>query len=92
VCSSDLFGTPPIIESPVVVNPAPEAMNLVSVNVRLDVSAWVGLDKGQSIVTLRAENLFDEEVYAPPLAFVGVPNSFPYGPGRTIYLGLEMNF
>jgi len=86
------FGTPPLVESPLVVNPEPEAMDLVSVNVRLDVSEWIGLKKGQSFVTLRGENLLDEEVYAPTLTYIGVPNSFPYGAGRTVYLGVEVNF
>jgi outer membrane receptor for ferrienterochelin and colicins len=86
------FGTPPSISSPLVVNPEPEALNLVSLNVRIDVSKWVGLDKGQSILTLRAENLLDEEIYVPTFAYVGSPNSFPYGPGITFYGGLLVNF
>jgi outer membrane receptor for ferrienterochelin and colicins len=86
------FGTPPVVESPLVVNPEPEAVDLVSVNVRFDVSEWLGLNKGQSFVTLRGENLLDEEVYAPTLTYIGVPNSFPYGPGRTLYVGIEMSF
>jgi outer membrane receptor for ferrienterochelin and colicins len=86
------FGEPPTVESPLVVNPEPEAMDLVSLNVRFDVSEWLGLDKGQSFVTLRGENLLDEDVYAPTLGFIGVPNSFPYGAGRTLYLGVEVNF
>ena len=86
------FGTPPIIESSLVVNPEPETVSLLSANVRLDISERLGLNRGQSFVTLRAENLLDEEGYVPPLAYTGVPNSFPYGPGRTVYLGLEVSF
>jgi outer membrane receptor for ferrienterochelin and colicins len=86
------FGMPPSVESPLVVNPESEGVTLVSVNVRLDVSEWIGLNKGQSFVTLRGENLLDEEVYVPTLTYIGVPNSFPYGPGRTVYLGVEVNF
>jgi outer membrane receptor for ferrienterochelin and colicins len=86
------FGTPPVVESAVVVNPEPESVSLLSANVRLDVSRWVGLDNGQAFVTLHGENLLDEEVYVPTLAYSGVPNSFPYGAGRTLYLGVEMHF
>jgi outer membrane receptor protein involved in Fe transport len=86
------FGKPPTIESPLVVNPEPEALNLISLNVRFDVSRPMGLRKGQSFVTLRIENLLDEEIYAPTFAYIGVPNSFPYGPGRTFYVGLEVSF
>ncbi len=86
------FGTPPIIASSVTVNPEPDAVNLLSANVRFDVSRWIGLETGQSFVTLRGENLLDEEAYVPTLAYSGVPNSFPYGSGRMLYLGVEVNF
>ena len=86
------FARPPHITSPLVVNPKPESLTLVSMNVGIDVSKWLGLDKGQSTLTLRAENLFDEEVYAPTFAYTGSPNSFPYGAGRTWYLGLKVRF
>jgi outer membrane receptor for ferrienterochelin and colicins len=86
------FGTPPIIQSPLMVNPEPEAVDLVSLNVRFDVSERIGLKKGQAFVTLRGENLLDDEVYVPTLAYTGSPNSFPYGPGRTFYAGFEVNF
>jgi outer membrane receptor for ferrienterochelin and colicins len=86
------FDTPPIIESPLMVNPEPEAVDLVSLNVRFDVSERIGLKKGQAFVTLRGENLLDDEAYVPTLAYIGVPNSFPYGPGRTFYVGLEVRF
>ena len=86
------FDTPPRIQSPLVVNPGPEPLNLVSLNFRIDVSEWMRLDKGQSILTLRAENIFDEEIYVPTFAYTGSPNSFPYGPGATFYGGLTVNF
>jgi outer membrane receptor for ferrienterochelin and colicins len=78
--------------STLVANPEPKELNLISLNVRIDVSKWVGLDKGQSIFTLRAENLLDEEIYVPTFAYKGSPNSFPYGPGRTFFAGLTVNF
>ena len=86
------FGTPPRITSPLVVNPKPEALNLVSLNVRIDTSEWMGLKKGRSTLTLRAENLLDEEIYVPTFAYTGSPNSFPYGAGMTFYAGLMMTF
>ena len=86
------FGTPPRIESPLVVNPKPEALNLVTLNLHIDVSSWMKLNEGQSILTLRAENLLDEKIYVPTFAYIGVPNSFPYGSGATFYAGLTVNF
>jgi len=82
------FGTPPRIYSPLVVNPSPKPLNLVTVNVRLDASSSLGFKKGQTIVTLRVENLFNEKVHVPTFSYTGSPNSFPYGPGITFYAGL----
>jgi len=95
------FGKPPEIYFPslpapfgstLVANPEPEAINLVNLNVDLDVSKWMGLNKGQSTFTFRVENLLNEKTYAPTLAYTGTPNSFPYGPGTTFYAGLTVNF
>ncbi len=86
------FGTPPRVSSPVVVNPTPEAINLISMNVRVDTSEWMGMKKGRSVLTLRVENLLNEKIYVPTMAYTGSPNSLPYGPGATFYLGLTMKF
>jgi outer membrane receptor protein involved in Fe transport len=73
-------------------NPEPEAINLLNFNLDLDLYKWTGFKKGRSIFTFRIENLFNEKVYVPTLAYSGTPNSFPYGPGRTFYAGLRINF
>jgi outer membrane receptor for ferrienterochelin and colicins len=86
------FGTPPDIASPLVVNPEPEALNLLSANVRIDTSEWLGPKKGRSTLTLRIENLLNEKIHVPTMAYTGSPNSFPYGPGATFYAGLAMYF
>jgi outer membrane receptor protein involved in Fe transport len=89
-----LFGNPPDVSFPttLVANPEPAAVNLVNMNVDLDLSKCMGLAKGQSTLTLRVENLLDEEIYAPTFAYTGSPNSFPYGPGRTFFAGLKVKF
>jgi outer membrane receptor protein involved in Fe transport len=84
------FGMPPRIASPLVVNPSPEPLNLVNVNVRLDASSSLGLKNGRTIVTLRVENLFNEKVNVPTFAYTGAPNSFPYGPGISFYAGVTV--
>ncbi len=89
------FGTPPRINIPGVTlfaNPEPEELNLISMNVRMDVSKWMGFKKKRSVLTLRAENLLNEKIYVPTLAYTGTPNSFPYGPGATFYAGLTIHF
>jgi outer membrane receptor protein involved in Fe transport len=86
------FDTPPEILSPITLNPRPESVNLVSLNVRLDPYKWINCKKGRCIVTLRGENLLNDRVYAPTFAYTGVPNSFPYGPGMTFYGGLTVTF
>jgi outer membrane receptor for ferrienterochelin and colicins len=91
-----LFGRPPETDFPLVptlvVNPKPEAINLVNLNVDLDLSERLGLAKGQSTLTLRVENLFDEKIYVPTLSYTGSPNSFPGGPGITWYCGFKLRF
>ena len=86
------FGKPPSITSPLVINPNPNSLNLVSMNVRMDVSKWMGFKKKRSILTLRAENLLNEEIHVPTFAYTGSPNSFPYGPGATFYAGMTIYF
>ncbi len=85
------FGDPPDIASPVVANPTSKALHLLSLNVRLDASEWIGLEKERAVVTLRAENVLNQEVYVPTFAYTGAPNSFPYGPGLAFYAGLTLN-
>jgi outer membrane receptor protein involved in Fe transport len=89
-----LFGKPPQIRYPttLVVNPEPKAVNLVNFNLDLDMYKWTGFKKGCSILTFRIENLFNEKIYVPTLAYAGTPNSFPYGPGRMWFLGLKIIF
>jgi outer membrane receptor for ferrienterochelin and colicins len=86
------FGTPPEIDSPVMANPNPESMGLVSLNVRIDPYRWLGCDKGRCILTVRGENLLNEKEYVPTFAYTGSPNSLPYGPGMTFYAGLTVTF
>jgi len=89
-----LFGNPPEVSFPttLVANPEPEAVSLLNMNVDIDLSKWTRLAKGQSTLTLRIENLLDEEIYAPTFAYTGSPNSFPFGPGRTFFAGLKLRF
>ena len=75
-----------------VVNDKPRAMNLLNMNVRMDVSKWMGFKKKRSILTLRAENILNEEINAPTFAYTGSPNSFPYGTGTTFYAGMTVHF
>ncbi len=84
------YGTPQAGASPVVLGPQPEAVHLVSLNVRVDASKWVGRQKGSTVLTLRAENILDDQVYVPTLG--GGPSSYPYGSGIGLYAGLTVNF
>jgi outer membrane receptor for ferrienterochelin and colicin len=86
------FGKPPRLATEVVVNPEPEALNLISFNVRLDTAHWFGGPKGRSILTLRVENLLDEDIWVPEFNRGGNPNSLLDAPGLTAYAGLTVNF
>ncbi len=86
------FGQMPKMNTAPHLNPNPEALNLVSLNLVLDASQWLEIAKGRASFTFKVENLFNEKVYVPTFAYVGKPNSFPYGPGTTFYAGLRVNF
>ena len=75
-----------------VANPETKAINLFNLNLDLDLYKWTGFKKGRAIFMFRIENLFNEKIYVPTFAYSGSPNSFPYGPGRTCYAGLRINF
>ncbi len=86
------FGKPPQIDSPLNINPKPDAVTLLSVNLQIDISEWMGMTKGRSILLLKGENLLNDKEFAPTFAYTGSPNSFPYGAGRTFYAGVKMTF
>lgn len=86
------FSRPPRLGTEVVVNPEPDAMNLLSFNLQVDPSQWLDIPKGRSLLTFKVENLFDEDIYVPEFQRAGNPNSLPYGPGRTFYCGLKVRF
>jgi outer membrane receptor protein involved in Fe transport len=86
------FAKPPRLASEVVVNPEPDALNLLSFNLCIDPSRWLNIPKGRASLTFRIENLFDEDIWVPEFNRGGNPNSLPDGPGRTFYGGLTVNF
>jgi outer membrane receptor protein involved in Fe transport len=86
------FGKPPQVDSPLNVNPKPKAVSLLSVHLQLDISEWLGMQNGRSMLMLKGENLLDDKEFAPTFAYTGTPNSFPYCAGRTFYAGVKMTF
>jgi len=86
------FAKPPRLASEVVVNPEPEALDLISLNVHLDMAHWLGGPKGRSILMLRAENFLDEDIWVPEFNRGGNPNSLRDGPGTTFYAGMTIHF
>jgi outer membrane receptor for ferrienterochelin and colicins len=86
------FAKPPRLASEVVVNPEPEALNLITMNVNLDMAHWLDIPKGRSNLEFRIENLLNKEIYVPEFNRGGNPNSLPDGPGTTFYAGLTVKF
>jgi outer membrane receptor for ferrienterochelin and colicins len=86
------FAKPPRLASEVVVNPEPDALNLLTFDVKVDPSKWLGIPKGRATLTFRIENLFNEDIYVPEFNRGGNPNSLPDGPGTTFYGGLTVTF
>lgn len=94
--SAALFATyyskPPRLVTEVIQNPEPDALVLISANLRIDPYLWTNLDKGRLQMELKLENLLDEDIYVPEFNSGGNPNSLPDGPGFTIYGSLTWNF
>jgi outer membrane receptor protein involved in Fe transport len=86
------FSKPPRLASEVVVNPEPDAMNLLSFNLTIDPSRWLDIPRGRASLIFRVENIFDEEIYVPEFNRGGNPNSLPNGPGRTWFAGFKLSF
>ncbi|HOQ04000.1 MAG TPA: TonB-dependent receptor [Anaerohalosphaeraceae bacterium] len=86
------FGKPPQVDSPMNINPNPKAVTLLSVNLQMDISDWMGMKKGCSTLMLKGENLLNDKEFAPTFAYTGTPNSFPYCAGRTFYAGVKITF
>ena len=86
------FSKPPRLASEVVVNPEPDALNLVSLNIQIDPSKWLDVPKGRANLVFRIENLLDKEIYVPEFNKTGNPNSLPDGPGTTFYAGFTVKY
>ena len=86
------FAKPPRLDTEVVVNPEPDALNLLTLNVQIDPSKWIDIPKRRANLMFRIENLLNKEIYVPEFNRGGNPNSLPDGPGTTFYAGMMMRF
>ena len=86
------FAKPPRLDSEVVVNPEPNALNLLTLNIQIDPSKWIDIPKGRANLIFRVENTLNEEIYVPEFNRGGNPNSLPDGPKTTFYAGLTVKF
>jgi outer membrane receptor protein involved in Fe transport len=86
------FAKPPRLATEVVVNPEPDALSLISLNIRIDPSKWLEIPKGRANLVFRIENLLDKEIYVPEFNKGGNPNSLPDGPGTTFYAGFSVKY
>ncbi|MBN2588400.1 MAG: TonB-dependent receptor [Sedimentisphaerales bacterium] len=86
------YAKPPRLNSEVVVNPEPDALNLLTLNIQIDPSKWTDIPKGRSNLIFRVENTLNEEISVPEFNRGGNPNSLPDGPKTTFYAGLTVKF
>ena len=86
------FAKPPRLDSEVVVNPEPDAMNLLLLDIQIDPSKWLNVPKGRANLMFRAENLLNKEIYVPEFNRGGNPNSLPDSPGTVFYAGLTVKY
>ncbi|MDJ0841332.1 MAG: TonB-dependent receptor, partial [Acidobacteriota bacterium] len=75
-----------------VINPASEAVDLVSLNLSMDLGGLMPLaGVNRYNVYLRGTNLLDEEIWVPDF-LTRANNTVPGGPGRSVYAGLKFGF
>jgi outer membrane receptor for ferrienterochelin and colicins len=74
-----------------IVNPVPDAFNLLSANVNYNLSKIFNTANTNIILNFRVENLLNEEIYTNEVRSARI-NSIPGKPGRRIYLGAKVNF
>ncbi len=86
------FSKPPRLATEVVVNPEPDAITLLSLNVRIDPYQWFGTPKGRLFFILRGENLLNQDIYVPEFQRRGNPNSLPEARGAAFFAGLSYTF
>ena len=90
------YGTPsPVtVVNPgaLIVNPAPQAYHLMSLNATVDLDRWLHWHSGRSTrLQFLIQNLLDEPIDHPEFARRRI-NSIPAGPGRTFYGGFAMDY
>jgi outer membrane receptor protein involved in Fe transport len=73
-----------------IVNPVPHAFNLLSANIRLDISQLFKI-RNDITFNIRGENLLNEEIYTAEWVRSRI-NSIPGKPGRRIYFGVQFDF
>jgi len=86
------YAKPPRFDTEVVVNPEPEALGLLSLNIEIDPANWMEIPKGRANIIFRVENLLDKDIYVPEFNRGGNPNSLPDGPGATFYTGFMIKY
>ncbi len=76
----------------IVVNPAADAYNLLSINLDANLGKLLGRPKWQPLdVSLYVDNLFDEEVWFPELGQKSV-NTYPQSHARGVYANIKYSF
>lgn len=83
------FSTPPDIPGAAKVNSDPARVHLLSANFDIDVTQWLGLKQGRARLTVRAENLLDQEIHYPEFNRRNI-NSIPGNTGPMIYAGVRI--
>jgi outer membrane receptor for ferrienterochelin and colicins len=73
-------------------NPPTDDFNLLTANVNLDITHWLGIQKFPKMeFIMYANNLLDEDSYYPEVQ-TGLVNTLPWQSGRTVYGTLRLSF
>ncbi len=85
------FKSPPGMPGAAEVNPSPEDVHWLSLNMNVELSDLLGMEPGSVALTARGENLLDQEVHHPEFNRRRI-NSLPAASGIAAYGGLRFNF
>lgn len=83
------YSQPPEISGAARLNPRPDAVHTVSLNLTHDVTQWMPMKSGSAKLNLRIENLLDEEVHFPEFGRRNL-NSMQTDPGILFYADLDI--
>ncbi|PCJ29947.1 MAG: hypothetical protein COA99_18940 [Moraxellaceae bacterium] len=87
----EFYDTPPLLDNVPDINPVPGSLHLIAINAEWDVAHWFDIKPGLVSLTLKGENILDEDINYPEIRRRNI-KSLPGGSGLAFYGGLRLKF